>query len=199
MASRPISEHLPNDDKQHVTAVISHLVKPTQTEAYEQWLRDISAVAQQFEGHCGVDFIQPQDSTYPEYAIILKFDSYQNLKQWMDSPVRQKWIDKAQPLVQQDQTVQVLTGFETWFTLPGKLVKQPPKRYKMAILTTLSVFTVAQILGRTVGLLLEPLPSSVRSFMLTALTVFSLVYVVMPRVTRLFYRWLYPHEKRSVA
>ena len=133
MASRPISEHLPTDDKPHVTAVISHLVKLTQTAAYEQWLRDISAVAQQFEGHCGVDFIQPQDSTYPEYAIILKFDSYQNLKQWMDSPVRQKWLDKAQPLVQQDQTV--------------KLVKQPPKRYKMAILTTLSVFTVAQILG----------------------------------------------------
>ena len=181
-----------NNHKQQVTAVISHAVKPERQQEYEQWLRDVSAVAQQFEGHCGVNFIRPQDPTSSEYAIILKFDSYRNLKQWMDSPVRQRWIEKAQPLVQRDQDVQILTGFETWFTLPGKLVKQPPKRYKMAILTSLAVFVVAQLIGYVIGPLLQPLPALLRALISVVLTVFLLTYVVMPRLTRLFYRWLYP-------
>ncbi|MEL6135815.1 MAG: antibiotic biosynthesis monooxygenase [Cyanobacteria bacterium J06626_23] len=178
---------------QTVTAVITHLVKPDQVVAYEQWLRDVSAVAQTFAGHAGVSFVRPPNPTHSEYAIILKFDCYQNLKQWMDSPVRQQWIDKVQPLVQREQDVQVLTGLETWFTLPGRLVQQPPKRYKMAILTALAVFVVSQIISRLLGPLV-PLPPLLRSLVFVTITVFALTYVVMPRVTRLFYRWLYPNR-----
>lgn len=181
-----------DSDKQLVTAVICHLVKPGQEVAYEQWLHDISSVAQQFAGHSGVSFVRPPDASHPEYAIILKFDCYEHLKAWIDSPVRQRWIDKVKPLVQNDQTVQVLTGLETWFTLPGKLVQRPPKRYKMAILTALAVFAVAQVLGLVLAPVLASLYPLLRSFVLTVATVFMLTYLVMPRVTRLFYFWLYP-------
>jgi hypothetical protein len=186
-------------DKQIVTAAITHLVKPGREQEYERWLHDISDVAQQFEGHAGVSFIRPQDAAYPEYAIVLKFDCYKHLKQWLDSPVRQRWIDKVKPLVQQDQNVQILTGLETWFTLPGKLVQHPPKRYKMAILTALTVFAVAQFLGAIVAPGLIVLPPLLRSFVLTVLTVFCLTYLVMPRITRLFYRWLYPKSSHRSA
>lgn len=184
-----------DNEKQLMTAVIYHLVKPGREQAYEQWLHDISAVAQQFAGHAGVSFVRPADLSHPEYTIILKFDCSQHLKAWMDSPIRQQWMDKVKPLVQKDQSVQVLTGLETWFTLPGKLVQQPPKRYKMAILTTLGVFAVAQILGLVVAPALTSLDPLLRSFLLTAVTVFILTYVVMPRITRLFYRWLYLKHK----
>jgi uncharacterized protein len=187
-----MTEEILDNDQQLVTAVICHLIKPGQEQAYEQWLHDISTVAHQFTGHAGVSFVRPTDANRPEYAIILKFDCYQHLKAWMDSPIRQKWIDKAQPLVQSVQKVQVLTGLETWFTLPGKLVQQPPKRYKMVILTVLVVFAVAQGLGLLVAPALIGLPPLGRSFLLTLVNVLILTYVVMPRVTRLFYRWLYP-------
>ncbi len=90
------------DDKQDVTAVISHLVKSGKEQHYEQWLRNISAVAQEFEGHSGVSFIRPEDPSHPEYAIILKFDCYKNLKRWMESPVRRHWLGQAKSLVQKD-------------------------------------------------------------------------------------------------
>jgi uncharacterized protein len=181
-----------DSDRQLVTAVISHLVKPGQEQAYEQWLHDISGVAQQFPGHAGVNFVRPADASYPEYAIILKFDCYQHLKAWIDSPVRERWIGKVAPLVQSEQKIQVLTGLETWFTLPGKLVQQPPKRYKMVILSALAVFAVAQALGLVVAPILTGLNPLLRSFLLTVFTICILTYIVMPRVTRLFYRWLYP-------
>jgi uncharacterized protein len=181
-------------DKQQVTAVISHLVKPGCEQDYEQWLHDISGIAQQFEGHVGVSFIRPQDATFPEYAIILKFDCYKHLKAWLDSPIRQRWIDKASHFVQQDQKVEILTGLETWFTLPGKMIQRPPKRYKMAILTTLAVFGVAQLITAIATSILSGLPVLLRAFISTGLTVFALTYIVMPRLTRLFYRWLYPRQ-----
>ena len=181
---------------QIVTAVITHLVKPDQIDAYEQWLRDISAVSRTFEGHSGVSFLRPHDPAHPEYAIILKFNCYRNLKRWMDSPERQTWLERAQPLVQKEQNIKVLTGCETWFTLPGKTAQQPPKRYKMAILTSAAVFLVSQIIGRLLGPVL-PLPPLLKSLVFATLTVFALVYVVMPRVTRLFYRWLYPRSRTT--
>jgi uncharacterized protein len=179
-------------DKQIVTAVIYHLVKPGREQLYEQWLYDTSVVAQQFAGYEGVSFVRPTDLSHPEYTIILKFDCCQHLKAWMDSPIRKSWIDKVKPLVQRDQNVQVLTGLETWFTLPARPVQRSPKRYKMAILTTLAVFAIAQIMGLLVVPALTSLHFLLQSFLLTALTVFILTYIVMPRVTRLFYGWLYP-------
>jgi uncharacterized protein len=94
--------------------------------------------------------------------------------------------------VQSEQNVQVLTGLETWFTLPGKLVQQPPKRYKMAVLSTLAVFIIAQGLGLVLAPALASLYPLLRAFVLTVINVWILTYIVMPRVTRLFYRWLYP-------
>lgn len=184
-----------DQDKQQVTAMISELVKPGKEAEYEQWLREISSAAQQFEGHTGVNFIRPQDPKYPKYVIILKFDCYGHLKDWLDSPVRQFWIDQAKPLVQKEQEMQVLTGLETWFTLPGQVGQSPPKRYKMAILTSVSVFIVAQFLRVVLAPILIQFPPLLGALISTVLTVFLLTYVVMPRVSRAFRRWLYPEQE----
>jgi uncharacterized protein len=196
VSEETMTQAILDSDRQLVTAVICHLVKLGQERAYEQWLHNVAIVAQQFTGHAGVSFIRPTDASYPEYAIILKFDCYQHLKTWLDSPIRQSWIDKVKPLVQGEQKVQVLTGLETWFTLPGKPLQQPPKRYRMAILTTLAVFVVAQVLGLAIVPALTSLHPLWRSFVLTVGTVFILTYVVMPLVTRLFYGWLYPKHSK---
>jgi uncharacterized protein len=65
----------------------------------------------------------------------------------------------------------------------------------MSILTALAVFAVAQVLGLVLTPALIGLHFLLRSFVLTMVTVFILTYVVMPRVTQLFYGWLYPKYK----
>lgn len=181
---------------QPVTAVISHLVKPERRDDYERWLHGIASAAQQFEGHMGVSIIRPDDPTYPEYVSILRFDHYINLRQWLESEVRKNWLNWAKPLIQKDETVQTLTGLEAWFTLPDRPLKRPPKRYKMAILTTLAVYTLSNLLGHVLTPLLSGIPAWLRSLLIIALVVVLLTYVVMPQLTRLFYPWLYP-AKRS--
>ncbi|WNZ45240.1 antibiotic biosynthesis monooxygenase [Leptolyngbya boryana CZ1] len=183
------------DEDYSVTAMISHIVRPGREQGYEAWFHGIATDARKFKGHLGVSTIRPHDHTHPEYVVILKFDCYNNLKTWLESDIRQEWIERLQPLIEKPEAIQTLTGLETWFTLPNKPMKAPPPRYKMSILTALAVFAVAQILGLVMTPALINLHFLLRSFVLTAVTVFILTYIVMPHVTRLFYGWLYPKHK----
>jgi antibiotic biosynthesis monooxygenase (ABM) superfamily enzyme len=97
-----------------------------------------------------------------------------------------------QPLIEKPGTIQTLTGLETWFTLPNKPMKAPPPRYKMAIVTWLGVFFTISILNRLLVPLLVGLPVLLRTLLVTGLTVALLTYVIMPCLTQLFHKWLYP-------
>ncbi|WP_404790690.1 antibiotic biosynthesis monooxygenase [Altericista sp. CCNU0014] len=189
LASSTIEENGP------VTAVISHVVRPGREHGYEAWFHGIAADARKFKGYLGVSAIHPQDHAHPEYVVILKFDCYDNLKIWLESDVRRDWIERLQPLIERPEDIQTLTGLEVWFTLPDKPMTAPPPRYKMSILTALAVFAVSQVLGLVLTPALIDLHFLVRSFVLTMVTVFILTYLVMPRVTRLFYGWLYPKRR----
>lgn len=79
-----------NKINQQVTAVISHYVRPGREQGYEEWLHGISQIARKFEGHNGITVLRPQSGSRAEYVIILRFDNYKNLCQWMRSPERQE-------------------------------------------------------------------------------------------------------------
>lgn len=181
-----------NDINEQVTAVISHQIKPGREQGYEEWLKGIAADAKRFEGHCGVSIIRPRDGVCPEYVAILKFDRYTHLKQWIESDVRQQWLDRLEPLIAKPEEVQTLTGLETWFTLSGQSRKSPPPRYKMALVTWLGVFVTVGVLSRFLPLILSAIPPLLSQVISSGLTVALLTYLVMPQLTRLFSKWLYP-------
>lgn len=142
--------------------------------------------------HLGVNVIRPCDHAHPEYVAIVRFDHYDNLKTWLESDVRQEWLDRLQPLIEKPETIQTLTGLETWFTLPRKPMKAPPPRYKMAIVTWLGVFFTINLLNRLLVSLLSGVPTLLKSLLVTGLTVVLLTYLIMPHLTQLFRKWLYP-------
>ncbi|MEO0535205.1 MAG: antibiotic biosynthesis monooxygenase [Cyanobacteria bacterium P01_A01_bin.123] len=183
-----------SQDIQPVTAVISQRVKRHCEADYERWTHKISEVARQFPGHLGVTTIRPEAGICVEYVTILKFDCYTNLKRWLDSDERQRCLEKAKPLLVKASEVKILTGFETWFTLPNRPKQAPPPRYKMAILTTFAVFGAVNLLNPwLLPLLIDlGLPRLISSLMVTYLVVLLLTYLVMPRLTKLFAQWLYP-------
>ncbi|HHP7231722.1 MAG TPA: antibiotic biosynthesis monooxygenase, partial [Xenococcaceae cyanobacterium] len=157
---------------------------------YEEWLQGISRTARQFEGHNGVTVLRPQPGSRAEYVIILRFDQYDNLCRWMRSPERQEWIERAKPLTEKAETVQVLTGLEALVSLPNT-VSLPPPKYKTAFVTWIGVFVCVSILGYVLAPYLIDLPYLLRQAIMTGLVVVLLAYIVMPRLTRLFYGWLH--------
>ena len=175
---------------QQVTAVISHYIRPGRESGYEAWLQGISRVARQFEGHEGVTILRPQAGSRKEYVIILRFDKYQNLCQWMRSSERQEWIERAKPLTEKPEDVKILTGLEALVSLPNTASLPPPK-YKTALVTWIGVFVCASTLGYFLAPYLASLPYLLRQAIMTGLVVILLAYVVMPRLTRLFHGWLH--------
>ncbi len=175
-----------------VTAIISHVVRSGREQGYEEWFHGIATDARKFQGHLGVNVIRPRDHAHPEYVVILKFERYDNLKQWLESDTRRQWIERLQPLIEKPEAVQTLTGLETWFTLSDKPLQSPPPRYKMALITWLGVFITLAILSRLLAPLLSGLPVLLNQLITTGLVVASLTYLIMPRLTQLFRQWLYP-------
>jgi uncharacterized protein len=178
-------------EEQFVTVVISQLVKPGCEKDYEAWLKEITGVAKTYFGHLGTNVIRPQPGVRSEYVIIFRFNSYENLKIWMTSRDREYYLNQGKHLVESDAHVQQISGLEAWFSLPGQPLKTPP-RYKTALLTWGSVFVLINLLNTLLRPLLGSLPPLIGSLIITIIMVVLLTYVIMPRVSRLFSRWLYP-------
>ncbi|MFG6096095.1 antibiotic biosynthesis monooxygenase [Leptothoe sp. ISB3NOV94-8A] len=175
---------------QHVTAVITHRVKVGRQEGYEEWIRGISAAAREFEGHLGVSILRPQPDTPPDYVIVLQFDACSHLTAWLNSDTRHTWIERVKPLIQAQETIQVLSGLESWFQLPKQPGPKAPRRYKQAILIWVGVMIVSLGVSPLMAPLLSFLPWLLKVSVNVAITVALLSYVIMPRLTRWFKGWL---------
>ncbi|MEO0845664.1 MAG: hypothetical protein AAFY50_04470 [Cyanobacteria bacterium J06648_1] len=183
-----------------VTVVITRKVKPRCKKAFEKFISGITTSAMTFEGHLGTNVFRPSSPTDNEYRIIFKFDHASNLKIWEESECRRQWLARAESLRLEPARIRVITGLETWFTLPSPKVISPPPRYKMAIVTLITLFPLIQLANITLAplLALSPLPLLLRSFIITAVLVLLMTYIAMPRMTKLFSRWLYPKKRAKI-
>ena len=90
--------------------------------------------------------------------------------------------------------MQTITGLEAWFSLPDCAINVHPPKYKMALLVWLGVFTLVTLFSFLIGPLIQDWPLLARVFATTLFVVPTLTYLVLPFLTRLFSRWLYPKD-----
>lgn len=178
-----------------VTAVASRRVKPGREDEFEEWVSGILSEANGFPGYLGSEVMRPSGPEDDEYRIVFRFDHESNLHAWETSEERRRWLRESRPLLQEEEKVNVLTGLETWFTLPSKPGEPPPPRYKMAVVTWLGVFPVVTVIFSVFGRWLEMMPTLLRTLVFTVVMVTLMTYVIMPRMTRLFSFWLYPDRE----
>ncbi|HEY9887646.1 MAG TPA: antibiotic biosynthesis monooxygenase [Candidatus Obscuribacterales bacterium] len=176
----------------HVTAVISHRVRPGREAGYEAWMQGIVEAAREFEGYLGVSVLRPQPgSAQPDYVVVLQFDTCDRLLAWLRSDIRKGWIERSQPLVQAQEDIQILTGLESWFQLPQQPPMATPKRYKQALLVWVAVMLMSLLINPWVQPLLSLLPGILTMAVMAAINVALLSYLIMPQLTRVFQRWLF--------
>jgi antibiotic biosynthesis monooxygenase (ABM) superfamily enzyme len=175
-----------------VTTTVTRRVKPGHEVFYEQFLEGISAAARRYPGHLGIDIFRPEDVRTGEYRTVYRFDTEDHLRAWLESDDRAAWIERAEPHVIGPMHTRVLTGLETWFTLPGGTESRPPPAWKMTLVTWAAIFPLITLVVVAITPLIERLPLVVRLAVTTAITVPLMTWIVMPRLTRLLRGWLYP-------
>jgi uncharacterized protein len=180
----------PSAERSEVTSVIRHKVKDS--KSYEKWLQEIVPVAATFPGHRGVDVIRPVDGA-SEYTIVLHFDTIEHLRAWLNSTERRKLIEKALPILAGEDSVEIKTGLEFWFTPPSRRPIARP--YKQFLVTLSVIYPLTIIVPIVLTPVLDRIPylSSfyLRQLLADAAIVALLIYVIMPRYVRLLSGWLY--------
>jgi uncharacterized protein len=81
--------------------------------------------------------------------------------------------------------------------LPPSRDTPPPPRYKLVALTWLAIYPLITAVFFFFGDPLQQLPLGIRTLVVTAIIVPAMIYLVMPILTPLFERWLYPSESRE--
>jgi uncharacterized protein len=186
----------PDDSDGPVTTTVTRRIKPGHETAYEAFLEGIIAAASRFPGHLGVEVFRPATAAAGEYRIVYRFDTAGHLRRWLDSDEHADWLQRAEPHVAGPMRTEFLTGLESWFTLPEQPGLPAPPPYKMAILTWATIFPLITLVVVVLTPLIRTLPLVVRLGITTLATVPLMTWVVMPRVTRLLRRWLYPGQPR---
>lgn len=183
-----------SDLEQGSTTVITHRVKASSVGDYEAWLQRIIPQAKSYPGHWGVQVIRPIGSGNSAYTVLLRFDTEAHAQAWMRSPERARLVDEVQAFLEDDEKFTVKSGLDFWFT-PEEVRAKVPVRWKQFLITWSAIFPLVALIPLVLNPLLDAVGVSenryVRVGFLTFCVVFLVVYVVMPRYTRLVHKWLF--------
>jgi antibiotic biosynthesis monooxygenase (ABM) superfamily enzyme len=172
-----------------VSVLIRRHVRRGYENAYEELLKGLLSDAEKFDGYRSTDVIRPPSSR-DEYEVRLHFRDRDSLRAWMQSRQRLRWQGAMNALADEPQ-IKVLSGLETWFTVPGYKHSAPPPRWKMTIVTWLAIYPSVLIFSTLVRRSPYQLGGPLSALIVTLITVPLASYVLLPRLTRLFEGWLF--------
>jgi antibiotic biosynthesis monooxygenase (ABM) superfamily enzyme len=175
------------------TAVITHRIRPGRQAEYEALVGEITPLARLAPGYLDLQWVRPIPGLTHTNTIILRFSTEQNLREWMTSVTRTRWIEKVTPLFVTGDAFVVRSGLDFLFASTDARAPIPP-RWKQFLLTWSAIFPLSLcmpfVVRRMLSLLHIPGNLLVTSLVGTGVMVFLMVYVVMPRYTKLVKRWL---------
>jgi antibiotic biosynthesis monooxygenase (ABM) superfamily enzyme len=176
------------------TVVITHRVREGKQADYESWLNEIAPLCRASLGHLDWHIVRPISGLTETYTVIIRFDTRAHLQDWMGSPVRAGLIEKVQPLLATGDDFFISSGLDFWFTPAGAEAKLPV-RWKQYLVTWSAIYPLVLGAPLVVTPVLRHLGAPDNRFLttlaVTGAVVFLMVYVVMPRYTRLIKRWLF--------
>ncbi|MGI8723202.1 MAG: antibiotic biosynthesis monooxygenase [Geodermatophilaceae bacterium] len=169
---------------------VARTVLPDNQRAFEDWAGGIQSRMSGYPGHLGSTMLSPGPDE-DEYHIVYRFADAQTLHNWEGSEERAQWLAKLEEMVESERVAHV-TGLETWFSLPDRADQGPP-RWKMVAVTSTVIFALQLPIQAYLLSVLLDWPLVLRAAIMSVAMTLLMTYIVMPRVTRLLRRWLYPN------
>jgi antibiotic biosynthesis monooxygenase (ABM) superfamily enzyme len=180
-----------------VSFVVRHRVRDGAHDSYEAWLVETMSIAATFPGHQGVQIVRPCAGGV-DYTIIVVFATHEDATRWHQSAERKRLIAAVQPHLEVAEQVAVGAGIDYWFqpefTATGKPPIKPPA-WKQWLITTSVIWPLTMIVPWFFGPVFKALPAlgayGIAHGILASVIVAIVVWLVMPRYTRLVHNWLF--------
>jgi antibiotic biosynthesis monooxygenase (ABM) superfamily enzyme len=190
----PISSS-PAPPSSPVTTLFARKVRRGSEPQYERWLVGIADAAAHFEGYGGTTTFKP-NAEQDQYLAMITFDAAAHLDRWLDSPQHRLWVDALRAIPVEHEQVTSLQGLQRWFSLPRR---PEPADYKIAALIVIGLYPLVLLLDLALAPLLRQLPQALSTLIGLLISVPVMVWIVLPLLTRLFSRWLYPAARASAG
>ncbi|OEU87325.1 antibiotic biosynthesis monooxygenase [Streptomyces abyssalis] len=178
--------------QESVTVVFTWEVTPGKEAEFERWAHGIETAAAASPGQRSVTWLRPEGESRRYHAVV-RFADTASLQRWMDSPERAAWEERVKGLGRSVRPQQATTGLETWFDVP-RLVAKPPARWKMSLTTILGVYPFALLYDAVFAEYFVEWPLPARTAVFPLFLAPLLTYAVMPWLSRVLRRWLYPES-----
>jgi uncharacterized protein len=173
-----------------VTSLISRSIKPGYEKDYDDWLRRFLEFERKALGYLGTTVVLPGGTNSNIRYIIRRFTDKASMDIWDNSPEVQRLLQEANRY--STRHYETATGLETWFMLPNLKPLMPPPRWKMAIVVFVAAYTTSMLSRSLLGFLLSDWPLTASTLVYSTILVISLTYLLLPILSRIFKRWLYP-------
>lgn len=174
------------------TAHVLRKARPGHVEALEAKIAAILALAAREDGYVGSAVMRMRSGEDTCISALVHFASRPQLKQWKDSAVARVAFAATTPHLAEPARVEFAEGAAGWFTLPDTPRHLPPAKWKMALISWLAIFPTLTLFISVSFHLLGDVPMIARLFLNTILIAPLMTWVIMPLMTRLFGRWLFP-------
>jgi antibiotic biosynthesis monooxygenase (ABM) superfamily enzyme len=181
-----------------VTIVVLRRVKAGYEQAYEAWLERLLSDAKALPGYLGTTVQRPPPGSR-EYTSIFRFDTAEHLRAFEESDLRRRALLEVVEYVEADAVWNRLTGLEFWFTPPPGTVVPQPSRLRMALVMIAVVYGLVMSIGSLVGVAFGAAPQPLRLLVTITIEVFLMTYVLMPRLTKVLAKFIYPKPKMSAG
>jgi antibiotic biosynthesis monooxygenase (ABM) superfamily enzyme len=172
-----------------VTVTVARKVAVGREADFEQWVQGIVEAAAKFPGFLGAGALRPPEAGR-EWHVVYRFADADKQRAWEASAERAAWLARADEFAHHTGTTHV-SGLETWFALPGRTAPAPPK-WKMAVVTFAAIYPLALLANVVLAPRTAAWPLLFRPIAFAGVLVPLMTWIVMPRLTRLLRRWLYP-------
>ena len=185
-------------DNETVTVVVTRKVKRGRESAYEDWLGRLLEDSKSMKGYLGATIQKPAPGS-TEYTSIFRFDTVDNLRKFEESELHAKYLREVVDYVEADAIWKKFTGLDFWFSPPKGAVIPQPSRFRISLVTIAIVFGLVLSIGQMIAMIATEVPVYIRLFVTISIVIPLMTYVIMPRVTRLLAKWIYPSSKTVVA
>ena len=180
-----------------VTVVVHRRIKEGREEEFQAAMQEFTRFALGFPGHRGMQLMRLVAGGR-DYTVVAQFASKEVRRAFTSTPEYATWQRRLGELTEGDPRIDELSGLEGWFASDDTPGLPNPGKLKMAVATFIGVFPVSTIIGLFIIPYLQVLPWPLVDAIVSAIIVILLTWVVMPIVTRLLHRWLFP-EAQIVA
>ncbi|QKD01931.1 antibiotic biosynthesis monooxygenase [Mesorhizobium loti R88b] len=182
------------DDTTGATVVITHRVRDGRQGDYEKWINEIGPLCRSSPGNLDWQIIRPVPGFSSTYSVIIRFDTIAHLRGWTESSVRGQLIERVKPFLASGDDFSIRSGLDFWFA-PTEAKTKVPARWRQSLVTWSVIYPlvlgVPMIVLPALRFLGIPDHRLITTFVVTGTIVVLMVYVIMPRYTKLVKRWLF--------